>query len=209
MELYPSLEDVFLRFGSPPIRNAGTLGGNVANGSPIGDSMPALLVLDTSLVLRSAAGTRSLPLADFYLGYQQTALQQGEFIETIRVPLPTPGEHVASYKISKRFDQDISAVCAAFRLVPDGNTVADIRIAYGGMAEVPKRASNCEKALRGKLWDDAAIAAAGPALAKDYAPISDMRSSASYRQRVAHKLLQRFHLETNAAAELQVYGYGR
>lgn len=208
-EHYPSLDELFLRFASPPIRNAGTLGGNVANGSPIGDSMPALLVLGTSLVLRKGASSRELSLDDFYVAYQQTALRSGEFVERIRIPLPTGDERVASYKLSKRFDQDISGVCGAYRATFDGDKVADIRIAYGGMAEIPRRATSAEAELTGATWTEATVAAAGSALAADYAPIDDMRSSASYRAQACANLLRRFYLETTGVPELRVYDYGR
>src|SRR5439155_7385755 len=137
---YPDLGELYRRFASPPIRNAGTLGGNIANGSPIGDSMPALITLGTTLVLRKGRTTRELPLDEFYLGYQKTALQPGEFVERIRIPLPAPDRHFRTYMFSKRFDQDISAVCAAYCLELEGTRVSGIRIAYGGMAATPKRA---------------------------------------------------------------------
>jgi xanthine dehydrogenase small subunit len=209
IDYYPSLEELFVRFASPPIRNAGTLGGNIANGSPIGDAMPALLVLDTWLQLRSGEKSRPVPLQGFYLGYQQTALQDGEFIEKILIPLPVAGEQVASYKISKRFDQDISALCGAYRVMLDGDKVADIKIAYGGMAAIPKRASGCEDALSGKEWIDSAIDAACKALSEDFTPISDMRSSAGYRRQVGQNLLRRFYLETSGLEAARVYEYGR
>ncbi|MDH3441770.1 MAG: xanthine dehydrogenase small subunit, partial [Gammaproteobacteria bacterium] len=208
-EHFPSLDELFLRFASPPIRNAGTLGGNVANGSPIGDSMPALLVLGTTLVLRKGTRTRELLLDDFYLSYQKTALQPGEFVERILIPLPTGIEKIASYKLSKRFDQDISAVCGAYRLIVDSGKVTDIRIAYGGMAEVPKRATAAESALIGTTWNEDALIAAGSALAEDFVPISDMRSSASYRVQACSNLLRRFHLETSGIQVERVYNYGR
>jgi len=209
IEHYPTLEELFVRFASPPIRNAGTLGGNVANGSPIGDSMPALLVLGTSLQLGSASGSRTMTLQDFYLGYQQTALQAGEFVEKILIPRPVAKERVASYKISKRFDQDISALCGAYRLLLDGDQVADIKIAYGGMAAIPQRASACENALQGSAWTEAAVNDACQLIGKDFTPISDMRSSASYRTEVGQNLLRRFFLESNGREELRVYQYGR
>lgn len=208
-EHFPSLAELFLRFASPPIRNAGTLGGNVANASPIGDSMPALLVLGATLVLRKGDKTRELALDDFYIAYQETALQPGEFIERILIPLPTGQEMVASYKLSKRFDQDISAVCGAYRLQLDGDKVADIRIAYGGMAEIPKRAASTEAALLGANWNEATVTAAGAALADDYAPISDMRASAGYRARACANLLRRFYLEASGSETGRVYDYGR
>jgi xanthine dehydrogenase small subunit len=205
---FPSLAELFQRFASPPIRNAGTLGGNVANGSPIGDSMPALLALDATLILRCGAKSRRLSLADFYIGYQQTALRKGEFLERILLPLPVPAARVASYKVSKRFDQDISAVCGAYWLLLDGDSVKDIRIAYGGMAAVPKRAAHCEAALRGERWNEKNLALAAKALAKDFEPISDMRASAHYRRQVCANLLQRFY--HSGEIEWQgVYSYGR
>lgn len=207
--LYPALEELFLRFASPPIRNAGTLGGNIANGSPIGDSMPALLALDTTIVLRTGSKRREIGLDDFYIDYQETALQAGEFLETIRVPLPVDGEHLASYKISKRFDQDISAVCGAYRLVLDGDRVKEIRIACGGMAAIPKRAAACEEALMGQPWTESVLVRAADALAEDFTPIGDMRASAAYRLQVAVNLLRRFYLESTGMQTSQVYNYGR
>lgn len=206
---YPTLEELFVRFASPPIRNAGTLGGNIANGSPIGDSMPALMVLDAELVLRAAGKTRSIALADFYPGYQQTALEPGEFLERIRIPLPVEGEHVCSYKVSKRFDQDISAVCGAYRLRLDGDAVAGIKIAYGGMAAVPARAVLCEQSLLGHAWNEDSINNAMLVLDKEFSPISDMRSSAGYRGQVCRNLLKRFYLETSHTPIGRVYSYGR
>jgi xanthine dehydrogenase small subunit len=206
---YLSLEELFLRFASPPIRNAGTLGGNIANGSPIGDSMPALMVLDTTLVLRSGTDTRRVPLDEFYIGYQKTARKPGEFLEKILVPLPGRDQGVASYKVSKRFDQDISAVCAAFRVQLDGDRVEEAKIAYGGMAAVPKRALHCEAALRGARWDETAVRAAMNALAKDFEPISDMRSSAAYRRQVSANLLYRFFLAHGNKEPMGLYRYGR
>jgi xanthine dehydrogenase small subunit len=209
VEHYPTLEELFVRFASPPIRNAGTLGGNVANGSPIGDSMPALLVLDASLQIGCAAGIRTLSLHDFYLGYQQTALQDGEFVSKIMIPLPLAGAEVASYKVSKRFDQDISAICGAYRVMLDGDRVADIKIAYGGMAAIPQRAGACEEALIGKEWSEETVLQASRELTNDFTPISDMRSSADYRQQVAQNLLLRFFHESISDDADRVYMYGR
>ncbi len=209
IEHFPSLAEIFLRFASPPIRNAATLAGNIANGSPIGDSMPALLVLDTSLVLRRGAARRTLALDAFYLDYMKNALAPGEFVEKILIPLPVDGQQVESYKISKRFDQDISAVCGAYRVVLDGDRVSDIRIAYGGMAAIPQRARQSEKVLSGKAWTEDSIAEAIKALDADYSPISDMRSSAAYRRQVCANLLYRFYLDSTGAADERLYAYGR
>ena len=199
---YPSLAEVWCRFGSVPIRNSGTLGGNIANGSPIGDTMPVLLALGATLQLRRGETRREIALEDFYLGYQKTALGPAEFVAAIRVPLPMPmpGAVLRAYKISKRFDQDISAVFVCFKLQRDGDRpdarVAQIHIGCGGVAAIPKRALACEKALTGRLWDDAAVAAGQAALEREFAPISDMRASAAYRLAALQNLLRRFRLET-------------
>jgi xanthine dehydrogenase small subunit len=209
VEHFPDLEELFVRFASPPIRNAGTLGGNIANGSPIGDSMPALMVAGASLVLCRGRSRREVALEDFYLAYQQNDLRPNEFIETIRIPLPEVDAVLRSHKLSKRFDQDISAVCSAYRLQLDGERVASFRMACGGMAATIKRATNCEAAVVGQQWNEATIASASQALADDFEPISDMRASAAYRLRAAQNLLRRFYLETRGELEATVYNYGR
>jgi len=194
---YPQeLGELWQRFASLPIRNAGTLGGNVANGSPIGDSMPWLIALGAQLVLRGAQGTRELALEDFYLGYQQKDLRADEFVASLRVPLPREGVRFRTYKLAKRFDQDISAVCAAFALTLEGDIVKEARIAFGGMAATPKRAAAAESLLTGRAWSEAALKEAMAALARDYAPLSDMRASSAYRMKTAQNLLRRFWLET-------------
>jgi xanthine dehydrogenase small subunit len=193
---YPELAELWQRFASLPIRNAGTLGGNVANGSPIGDSMPWLIALKAAIVLRGPSGERAMALEDFYLGYQQKDLQPGEFVQALRIPLPRAGVAFRTYKLAKRFDQDISAVCAAFAIELDDGIVRNARIAFGGMAATPKRAALAEAALNGRAWDEAALKDAMAALAQDYAPLSDMRASNSYRMQGAQNLLRRFWLET-------------
>ncbi|NVD99174.1 xanthine dehydrogenase small subunit [Massilia sp. BJB1822] len=200
---YPKeLSEMWQRFASLPIRNAGTLGGNVANGSPIGDSMPWLIALGTEIVLRGQAGERVLALEDFYLDYMKKDLQPGEFVQAVRVPLPRAGVQFRTYKLAKRFDQDISAVCAAFAFTLDGDTVAEARIAFGGMAATPKRAAQAEALLKGRRWDEAAVQEAMQALARDYAPLSDMRASSEYRMKTAQNLLRRYWLETRGDAPL-------
>ena len=209
-EYFPQLHDLFARFASPPIRNAGTLGGNVANGSPIGDSMPALLVLDAQLLLRKGGSTRELPLDQFYLGYQENALAEGEFVERIRIRLIDDDVILRSYKISKRFDQDISAVCGAYLLRLDGAKVANVRIAYGGLAAIPARATASESQLAGGPWNEDAVRDAMQTLTKDFQPISDMRSSAKYRRKVSQNLLYRFWLDvSDGEIATDVYNYGR
>ena len=201
---YPMLAELAERFGSPPVRNVGTFGGNIANGSPIGDSMPFLLALGATVQLRRGERRRDLPLEALYLGYQKKAFETGEFLETVRVPLPRPGRLFASYKIAKRFDQDISAVCGAFAVDIEDGRVAAARIAFGGMAPIPQRAPLTEAALQGKPWTWQTLLTALPALERDYHPISDMRASAGYRQQVARNLLQRFFLEHDGATTAPV-----
>ncbi|WP_332848385.1 xanthine dehydrogenase small subunit [Massilia sp. S19_KUP03_FR1] len=200
---YPEqLNEMWQRFASLPIRNAGTLGGNVANGSPIGDSMPWLIALGSEVVLHSPGGARTLALEDLYLGYQQKDLRLDEFVRAVRVPLPREGVAFRTYKLAKRFDQDISAVCAAFALTFDGDVIASARIAFGGMAATPKRAASAEALLTGRAWSEATLTAAMAALAADYAPLSDMRASSSYRMQTAQNLLRRFWYETRLDAPL-------
>ncbi len=200
---FPDLVDVWLRFASPPIRNAGTMGGNVANGSPIGDSPPILMALDADIVLRRGERVRRMPLTDFYVDYMKNRLEPGEFVQAMAIPVGADaGRQVRGYKISKRFDCDISALCAGFSIVLDGDTVASVRLAYGGMAAIVKRAAGAEAALLGQRWDEAAVLAAQAALARDFKPLSDMRASADYRMQVAQNLLRRFWLETRPQAPL-------
>lgn len=206
---YPDLDELFRRFASPPIRNAGTLGGNIANGSPIGDSMPALMVAGTTLLLRSQQGEREVSLEDFYIDYQVKDLQPGEFVAIVRIPRPSAAAILRSHKLSKRFDQDISAVCSAYRLELDGGKVAAFAMACGGLAATIKRASKCEAVLLGADWNEASIARAMDALAEDFSPISDMRASSDYRLRATQNMLRRFYLESIGQMQQSVYDYGR
>jgi xanthine dehydrogenase small subunit len=200
---YPQqLSEMRQRFASLPIRNAGTLGGNVANGSPIGDSMPWMIALGSEVVLRSSAGRRVLALEAFYLDYQKKDMRPDELVEAVRVPLPRAGVQFRTYKLAKRFDQDISAVCAAFAFRLDGALIRDARIAFGGMAATPKRAARAEAVLNGKPWSEDNLRLAMDLLAQDYAPLSDMRASSEYRMKTAQNLLRRFWFETRAEAPL-------
>ncbi len=200
----PALTDVWLRFASPPIRHAGTMGGNVANGSPIGDSPPVLMALDADIELRRGDRVRRMPLPEFYVDYMKNLLEPGEFVQGLYVPLAALQRQVRAYKISKRFDCDISALCAGFAIELDGETVKDVRLAYGGMAAVVKRAAKAEAALRGQPWSQASVKAAQAALAEDFRPLSDMRASAAYRLQVAQNLIQRLWLETRATDALPI-----
>ncbi|WP_315918268.1 xanthine dehydrogenase small subunit [Mesorhizobium sp. SP-1A] len=193
---HPDFGELVRRIGSQQVRNQATLGGNIANGSPIGDGPPALIALGARLVLNGAAGRRELPLEDFFIAYGKQDRKPGEFVEAIVLPKMQPDQTFAAYKISKRFDQDISAVCGAFSLrIADGK-VADIRICFGGMAATPKRALACEAAIIGQKWSRETVERAAAEMAKDYTPLTDMRASASYRGRVAANLLRKFHIET-------------
>ena len=210
---WPVLKETWLRFASPPIRNAGTMGGNVANGSPIGDSAPVLIALDAVLLLRRGETQRRIALGEFYTGYMTNQLLPGEFIQAIEVPLSATADTLRVYKITKRFDSDISAVLGAFRVARNGSSIGDVRLVFGGMAATVKRAANAEAALRGQAYNKAAIEAAALALAKDFEPISDMRASAAYRLEVSRNLLRRFWLETRPdnplpAHEVSVWAHG-
>ncbi len=194
---WPDFGELIRRIGGAQVRAAGTIGGNIANGSPIGDTMPALIALGARLVLRQGKARRAIQLEDFYLGYRETACQPGEFVAEIHIPI----QEVVfrCYKISKRADQDISAVLAAFalNLSPD-QTVSKIRVAFGGMAAVPKRAVEVEKSLLGKPWTEETIIDGQAALGQSLQPISDMRASAEYRLTAAQNLLRKFFIETTA-----------
>lgn len=194
-DAHPELRELWKRFASLPIRQAGTLGGNIANGSPIGDSMPALIALGAEVVLQHGETQRVLPLEDLYLAYQKTAMQPGEFVAALRVPEAGP-RHFRTYKLSKRFDEDISAVCGGFGIDVEDGKVKRARLAFGGMAATPKRAAQAEAAMLGQRWDEPTVRAAMAALAHDFTPLTDMRASASYRARGAANLLYRFWLET-------------
>lgn len=196
---YPELTEMWLRFASLPIRNAGTLGGNVANGSPIGDSMPGLIALGARVVLRGGSVTRELPLEDLYLAYQKKDMAAHEFVAALKVPTRTGARRdlrFRTYKLSKRFDSDISAVCAAFAFIADGDTIREPRVAFGGMAATPKRAARAEGVLADAQWHEATAQAAMLALAEDYAPLTDMRATSDYRLEAAKNTLYRFWLET-------------
>ena len=209
---YPEVAEIWERFASPPIRNAGTLGGNVANGSPIGDSMPWLIAVGARVVLRNRERARTLPIEDLYLGYMKKSMRPDEILEAIEVPLPAQDQRFRTYKLSKRYDSDISAVCAAFSVRLDGFQIREPRVAFGGMAATPKRAPNCEAALAGQSWSEASVRVAMAALALDYAPLDDMRASAGYRRQTAANLLYRFYLETRPehpldARSVSVFAY--
>ena len=195
---YPSYATMIRRYGSVQVRNAATIGGNIANGSPIGDNPPALIALGATLHLRKGDTTRDLPIEDFFLDYGRQDRAAGEFVTGVSVPTRQSGFRV--YKLSKRFDQDISAVCGAFNLKIEDEIVQTARVAFGGMAGIPKRAEAVEAALTGQPWNDTTLAAAVRAFEEDFEPLSDMRASAQYRMTTAQNMLLRYFAERKGAA---------
>lgn len=206
---YPSLAAFWDRIGGAQVRNMGTVGGNIANGSPIGDTPPPLIALGASITLRKGAVSRTIPLEEFFIDYGKQDRQPGEFVVSVQVPKLPADEDFAAYKISKRRDEDISAVCGAFRIArDDAGTVTMARIAFGGMAATPKRAVAVEAALTGQPWDEASVETAMAAFEDDFEPLTDWRASATYRMLTAKNLLKRFLLETRGEA-VQVTRYER
>lgn len=201
LEHFPGFAEVAERFASPPVCHSGTLGGNVANGSPIGDGMPVLLAADAQLQLRRGDENRVLPIAEFYPGYRQTALRAGELLCAIEIPWPQPGWHFAGYKLAKRWDQDISAVCGGFGLAVANGQIEAARLGFGGMAAVPSRALAAEAALTGAALAAESFEAAALALAEDFTPIDDLRATAAYRLQGAGNLLRRFGRSLLAGGE--------
>lgn len=194
--LHPDLGELVRRIGGLQVRNAGTIGGNIANGSPIGDMPPALIALGAELTLRRGGERRTMPLEQFFQSYGVQDRLPGEFVESIRIPRPDVGTLIRIVKLSKRFDSDISALCGAFALQIEDGRVLSARIAFGGMAGIPARAPACEAALTGADWTEETAEAAARALANDYRPLDDLRGSAAYRTVAAGNLLRRMWLES-------------
>jgi xanthine dehydrogenase small subunit len=219
LQSWPELKTFAARFAGLPVRNSGTLGGNVANGSPIGDSMPLLIALKSRIVLASVRGEREMPLEDFYTGYRQNLLATDEVLAFIKVPAPTRTSSKTSsktssqtsllraYKISKRYDDDISAVCLVLNLTLEAGIVSDISIGAGGVAATPVRARQTEAALRGQPWSQASVESAMQTLCAEFEPISDMRASSSYRRQVLGNLLQRFWLESQGEQHINLEAF--
>ena len=187
---HPSFAEMLRRYASTQIRNAATIGGNIANGSPIGDGPPALIALGATLHLRRGDDMRAMPLEAFFLDYRKQDRRPGEFVVGVSIPEHAPD--LRCYKISKRFDQDISAVCGCFNLTVEAGKITAARIAFGGMAGIPKRASQVEAALLGQAFTLQTAEAAAREMAKDFQPLTDMRASASYRLTIAQNLLIRY-----------------
>lgn len=208
-EFDSDLGELIRRIASTQIRNSGTIGGNIANGSPIGDMPPALIALGATLVLGSSDGERALPLEAFFIEYGKQDRKPGEYVKRIIIPTKVTGQEFRTYKISKRFDQDISAVCAAFNVIIDDGNVVNARICFGGMAGIPLRASAAEDCLRGQPWTAEVVQDAMGEMLNDYTPMSDMRASEDYRMQVAQNLLMKFFVETTAPdAPTRIVGEG-
>jgi xanthine dehydrogenase small subunit len=192
-DLHPSFAQMIRRYGSAQVRAAATIGGNIANGSPIGDGPPALIALGARLHLRRGDTRRDMALEDFFVDYGKQDRKPGEFVEAIT--LPRQPDRLRCYKLSKRFDQDISSVCGCFNIVVEQGQVISARIAFGGMAGTPKRAAHVENALAGQRWHSTTLATLNTAWTQDFTPLSDMRASARYRMDAARNMLMRCYLE--------------
>jgi xanthine dehydrogenase small subunit len=201
---FPSFSALVRRIGSRQIRNLGTVAGNLATASPIGDTLPCLIALGADVTLASSSGERSMPVESFITGYRQTALLPGEVIRAVRIPFLQDGQQFAAYKLSKRFDQDIATVIGAFLLERRNGVVSQFRAAYGGMAPCPMRAASVEAAVNGKPWIQERMAHIDAAVARDFTPITDHRGGAAYRLRAAANLLRRFQWETSSRIPLRL-----
>tara|TARA_Y100000590_G_scaffold312822_1_gene353567 strand:+ start:312 stop:1751 length:1440 start_codon:yes stop_codon:yes gene_type:complete len=201
---YPDFNKILKRYGSTQIRNVATIAGNIATASPIGDNLPLLLVLDSQIVLQGIKKKKILPINNFFINYRETKLKEGQFIHSVRIPILNKNIFKA-YKISKRFDDDISSVCAAFNLIIENKKIKKIKIAYGGMAAIPKRAIFCERVLLNSLITKDVIDKAKNALEKDFLPISDMRASGRYRKEIAKSLLEKCFLEISEKKLIRIH----
>ncbi|UJF20084.1 xanthine dehydrogenase small subunit [Vibrio sp. SS-MA-C1-2] len=194
---FPDLKELLHRFASLQVRNQGTIGGNIANASPIGDMPPILLSLDAEVKLRQGDKARTIPLSEYFITYKVTSLKESEFIEEIVIPKPEENANFNVYKLSKRLDDDISAVCGAFNLHIENNKIVRARIAFGGMAGIPQRAVNCEKILTGASWSNETIEKGMAALKTDFKPLDDFRASSEYRTLTSINMLRRYFIELN------------
>jgi len=207
VDRFADYAEMLRRYGCVQVRNGATIGGNIANGSPIGDNPPALIALGAKITLRRGDVRREILLEDFYISYGKQDRAAGEFIESIFIPAQP--DVLACYKLSKRFDQDISALHGCFNITVEEGAVTAAFIAFGGMAAMPQRARAVEAALIGAPWNEATVTLACAAFAQDYTPIGDVRGTAEYRQRSAQNLLWRyFHESSNPLSETRIVGRG-
>jgi xanthine dehydrogenase small subunit len=196
---FPNLHEIIERFASVPIRNQATLGGNIANASPIGDMAPVLIALNASVILDNGERLRVITLREFFTAYRQTQLEQNEWIKSIQIPLLSSNQHLVAYKISKRFEDDISAVCMALNLTLVDGKVTQLSTGFGGVAATPAFCAELEQAMIGIVWQNVGCVAAGQnILSSAFSPIDDVRASAEYRIKMLENLWHRFWLETNA-----------
>jgi xanthine dehydrogenase small subunit len=202
---WPECAELLRRFGALQVRSSGTVCGNIANASPIGDLPPVLMALASKIELTKASKIRTLDLENFFLDYGKQDRQSGEFLSAILVP-QGPAPHLRCYKITKRFDQDISAVMLAANLHFDDGVITDVCLAFGGMAGIPKRANHAETKLAGKPLDMAYFKAAAAALRDDFIPLSDMRGSAEYRLLTSQNLLIKYGLELTSSRQMRLAG---
>lgn len=194
-QYWPAFARLIRRFGSVQIRTMGTVAGNIATASPIGDGAPSMMVLGATVILSGPDGEREIGLNQFFTGYRQTVMNADEIIREIRIPMPSAQQKFHVYKVSKRYDQDISTVCGAFAFEHRNETLSNVRIAYGGMAATPLRCEKAEAALEGKHFDQVTLSQARDAIEQTFEPMTDMRGSADYRRRVACNLLDRLAAE--------------
>jgi xanthine dehydrogenase small subunit len=200
---YPDFYNILKRYGSVQIRNVGTLAGNIATASPIGDSLPLLLSLDSLVKIKTSKFMKTIPLNEFFLSYRRTKLKKGELLYSVQIPI-NKQNYFKAYKISKRFDDDISSVCASFNFSIKNDIILKANIAYGGMSEIPKRASTIEKALTNSTFSEDTFLKAQKLITKDFSPIDDMRASKNYREDVAKNLIMKFFHEVNSQKNLRV-----
>jgi xanthine dehydrogenase small subunit len=198
----PEFHKIVSIFGAPQIRHVGTIGGNLANASPIADSLPFLYVMDAMVELQSTDGTRSVPVTEFYKGYKQLDLRPGELITRVRIPLPDEGELLRLYKVSRRRDLDIASFTAAIRMRLDGETIENAAIAFGAVGPTVIRAGKTESFLRGRQLDEDTMRAAGDIAVEETSPISDVRGAAEYRFQLTRNILLKFYYESQSMAEL-------
>ncbi|SFL18777.1 xanthine dehydrogenase small subunit [Shimia haliotis] len=203
-EVFPHLTDYWNRIAGWQVRNMGTIGGNVANGSPIGDTPPVLIALGAEVTLQKSDGQRTLPIEEFFIDYGKQDREAGDFVASIRIPRPRRGQRDAAYKISKRRDEDISSVACGISVTVEDDKITDARVAFGGMAATPKRAATAEAALVGAKWGEQAFEDAAAALSKDFTPLTDWRASAEYRSQVAANLMRRFFLDADNSTNAQL-----
>lgn len=209
MRDYPHLDEMRRRFSGPGIRAAATLVGNIVNASPVGDWAPILIALGAVALLRHGDDERELSLEQFFTGFRRTALRSGEFVQAIRLPRPRAPFLFRCYKVAKHFDQDIAAVSCGLYVEIDADRITTSRIAYGGVDAIPRRAPQCESALKGRVWSEDTLEAACAALQSDFDPISDLRGSRDYRLMVTVNLLRRFYVDsTTSTRAMTVWTYG-